>query len=284
MEFKLDLDRLMKSIAPKGGGNNHQFKPVTGKNVIRMLPLVNDPGMPIVPVYTRYLNGKTYFSLRTFNQTDPIDEYCKKLWNTGNEEDKELARKLSSKMSHMALIVDRSQGDHARPKWWQFSPTVNNTIVKAMVGDETLDIAGKGNITHPKTGRDITVLKMTPQQAGNQYGKIDVHVRESVSVLTNDTNVLKDWLNNQPSIEDVFVRADYATLEQELLRFLNPLVNEQDNKQTKVVNYGTTGSTSNKIDELDSFLEDDNDVPFGSDTIEVDPLASLTEQLDDLEL
>jgi hypothetical protein len=81
-----------------------------GFAIIRFLPAANGEEMPFVRIWDHGFQGPTgqwYIenSLTTINQDDPVSEYNSKLWNSGLESDKELARKQKRRLKYVANIL-----------------------------------------------------------------------------------------------------------------------------------------------------------------------------------
>lgn len=80
-----------------------------GFAIIRFLPAPAGEEMPFVRIWDHGFQGPTgqwYIenSLTTLNQDDPVSEYNSKLWNTGLESDKELARKQKRRLKYVANV------------------------------------------------------------------------------------------------------------------------------------------------------------------------------------
>lgn len=79
-----------------------------GYAVIRFLPAPNGEDLPWVKLYSHAFQGTGGWyienSLTTINQKDPVSEYNRELWNTGNEKDKETVRKQKRKLSFYSNI------------------------------------------------------------------------------------------------------------------------------------------------------------------------------------
>lgn len=80
-----------------------------GSAVIRFLPKHPDDDLPFVTLYNHAFQGPTgrwYIenSRTTLNENDPISEINRSLWATGNESDKELARKQKRKTTYIANV------------------------------------------------------------------------------------------------------------------------------------------------------------------------------------
>ena len=80
-----------------------------GYAVIRFLPAPEGEDMPWAKVWNHAFQGPTgqwYIenSLTTVGQNDPVSEYNSKLWNSGVESDKEIARKQKRKLQYYSNI------------------------------------------------------------------------------------------------------------------------------------------------------------------------------------
>ena len=93
-------ERLWKPELDKSGN---------GYAVIRFLPAIEGEDMPWAKVWNHAFQGPTgqwYIenSLTTVGQNDPVSEYNSKLWNSGVESDKEIARKQKRKLQYYSNI------------------------------------------------------------------------------------------------------------------------------------------------------------------------------------
>ena len=88
----------------------------SGYAVIRFLPATEKEEMPWVRVWSHAFQdvGGWYIenSLTTLNQKDPVSEENTRLWNTGVESDKEIARKRKRKLSYFSNILVVSDPAH----------------------------------------------------------------------------------------------------------------------------------------------------------------------------
>jgi len=81
-----------------------------GFAIIRFLPAPGGEEMPFVRIWDHGFQGPTGLwyienSLTTINQDDPVSEYNSKLWNTGLDSDKEVARKQKRRLKYVANIL-----------------------------------------------------------------------------------------------------------------------------------------------------------------------------------
>ena len=93
-------ERLWKPVMDKSGN---------GYAVIRFLPAPEGEDMPWAKLWNHAFQGTTgqwYIenSLTTVGQNDPVSEYNSKLWNSGVESDKEIARKQKRKLQYYSNI------------------------------------------------------------------------------------------------------------------------------------------------------------------------------------
>ena len=103
-------ERLWKPTMDKTGN---------GYAVIRFLPAPKGEDLPWVKLWNHAFQGPTgqwYIenSLTTLGNNDPVSEYNSKLWNSGIESDKEIARRQKRKLSYYSNIYVVS--DKANPE------------------------------------------------------------------------------------------------------------------------------------------------------------------------
>ena len=101
-------DRFWKLEADKAGN---------GTATIRFLPNPDPNELPWVRIFNHGFQGPTgkwYIenSLTTIGQADPVGELNSRLWNTGNEADKEIARKQKRKLTYIANVLIVSDPKH----------------------------------------------------------------------------------------------------------------------------------------------------------------------------
>ena len=101
-------ERLWKPELDKAGN---------GYAVIRFLPAIEGEDMPWAKIWNHAFQGPTgqwYIenSLTTVGQKDPVSEHNTKLWNTGLESDKEIARKQKRKLQSYSNIYIVSDAKH----------------------------------------------------------------------------------------------------------------------------------------------------------------------------
>ena len=96
-----------------GGGDERLWKPELDKSgngfaVIRFLPAPDKEEIPWAKLYTHAFQGPGGWyienSLTTVGGKDPVADYNRELWNSGNESDKDTVRKQKRKLSYYSNI------------------------------------------------------------------------------------------------------------------------------------------------------------------------------------
>src|SRR6056300_711325 len=150
-----NFDKLTKALeqnlAPEDQSNKNKYqddrlwkpeldKTGNGYAVIRFLPAVEGEDLPWQRVWSHAFQdvGGWYIenSLTTLGQKDPVSEENTRLWNTGLDSDKEIARKRKRKLSYYANIFVVS--DPKRPEnegkvfLYKFGKKIFDKITEAM--------------------------------------------------------------------------------------------------------------------------------------------------------
>ena len=128
---KYQDDRFWKPELDKTGN---------GYAVIRFLPAVEGEELPWQRVWSHAFQDKGGWyienSLTTLNQKDPVSEENTRLWNTGVDSDKEIARKRKRKLSYYANILIVSDPKHpeneGQVKLFKFGKKIFDKITEAM--------------------------------------------------------------------------------------------------------------------------------------------------------
>ena len=128
---KYQDDRLWKPELDKTGN---------GYAVLRFLPATSGEEMPWQRVWSHAFQDKGGWfienSLTTLNQKDPVSEENTRLWNTGVDSDKEIARKRKRKLSYYANVLIVSDPKHpeneGQVKLFKFGKKIFDKITEAM--------------------------------------------------------------------------------------------------------------------------------------------------------
>ena len=125
-------DRIWKPTVDKAGN---------GYAVLRFLPAGGDEDLPWVRYWDHGFKGSTgrwYIerSLTSIGQPDPVSELNSQLWNTGRDEDKELARLRKRRLHHVSnvLVVSDSGNPQNEGKvfLYEFGKKIMDKIMDVM--------------------------------------------------------------------------------------------------------------------------------------------------------
>ena len=110
-------DKLVKEVEKMNsspGGADDRFwkaeldKTGVGSAVIRFLPAPDGEELPWVKVYSHAFQGPGGWyienSLTTSGGKDPVSDYNRQLWNSGNDADKDTVRKQKRKLSYYSNV------------------------------------------------------------------------------------------------------------------------------------------------------------------------------------
>ena len=128
---KYEDDRFWKPELDKTGN---------GFAVIRFLPAVENEDLPWQRVWSHAFQDKGGWyienSLTTLSQKDPVSEENTRLWNTGLDSDKEIARKRKRKLSYYSNILIVSDPKHPENEGkvflFKFGKKIFDKITEAM--------------------------------------------------------------------------------------------------------------------------------------------------------
>ena len=107
------VKEIEKTNTTKGGADERLWKPELDKSgngyaVIRFLPATDGEDLPWAKVYSHAFQGPGGWyienSLTTLGAKDPVSEYNRDLWNSGNDGDKDVVRRQKRKLSYYANI------------------------------------------------------------------------------------------------------------------------------------------------------------------------------------
>jgi hypothetical protein len=150
-----NFDKLTKALeqnlAPEDQSNKNKYqddrfwkpeldKTGNGYAVIRFLPAVEGEDLPWQRVWSHAFQDKGGWyienSLTTLGHKDPVSEENTRLWNTGVDSDKEIARKRKRKLSYYSNILIVSDPKHPENEGkvflFKFGKKIFDKITEAM--------------------------------------------------------------------------------------------------------------------------------------------------------
>ena len=128
-----------------GGGDDRLWKPELDKTgngyaVIRFLPAPDGEEIPWAKLYSHAFQGPGGWyienSLTTTGGKDPVSDYNRELWNSGNDSDKEVVRRQKRKLSYYAniyVVQDKSNPDNEGKVFlYKFGKKIFDKVMESM--------------------------------------------------------------------------------------------------------------------------------------------------------
>lgn len=210
-----DLDKISKELSKlKSGSQNYNseddrfWQPATDKSgngyaVIRFLPAIEGEEVPWVRIFSHGFKGPTgswYIenSLTTLKQPDPVAEYNNRLWNSGIESDKEVARVQKRRLtfiSNILVVKDAANpANEGKVFLFKYGKKIFDKLNEAM--NPQFDDETPVNPFHPVTGANFK-LKIRQVEGYRNYDKSEL---DEVSQVTEDE---KEWARIQKSMHSL---------------------------------------------------------------------------------
>ena len=247
----MDIDAIKSRLNQLQNTTTNSFwKPQPGKTQIRIVPYKFNKANPFSELFFHYslVPNKTVLSPLSFGRPDPVQQFADKLKASGNKDEWIQGKRIEPKMRTFAPVIVRNEESEG-VKFWGFGKTVYQELL-GIIADPDY-----GDISDSMTGRDIVVERQTPAEAGNQYGKTTIRVKPNQTALSEDGDMLKNLLDNQPDLTELYTEPSFDELKQHLGSFLNPNDSPspevQESKEPEMV---TTEKSSNVEDDFDKLF------------------------------
>jgi hypothetical protein len=248
----MDLNEIKNRLAKlnnKGGGGSSDFKnnfwrpPVGEKSVVRIVPYTHNKDFPFTELYFYFGIGKPrMIALSNFDESDPILEFASQLRKSGNNENKELAKKLFPKMRTFAPVIVRGEEDKG-VRFYEFGKMVYQELLGVMADEDY------GDITDVASGRDITVEVIPAKETGKMFNTTTVRVKPNQTPLEAEATTVESLLDNQKDIVGLYKRYEFDEMKDILHGFLKPAEEDGGKETTKVESQGKV-DINKKLDNL----------------------------------
>ena len=219
-----NLEFLQKELEKSASGrqvDERFWKPEVdasgnGYAVIRFLPAPEGETVPWAKVYSHAFQGPGGWyienSLTTINEKDPVGEVNRGLWNTGDDADKDTARRQKRKLSYYSNILVVKDPKHPENEGktflYKYGKKIHDKILAAMqpeFQDET-----PVNVFDFWEGANFK-LKIK-KVAG--FWNYDSSEFDSVSALSSDDTELEAIWNKEHSLEAFTSKDQFKTYEE----------------------------------------------------------------------
>lgn len=266
MDLSLIKSKLQKFTQPKQPRekvdySKSYFKPKPGEYQIRIVPSKFDKNYPYREVYFHY--GFTKYpilALTNWGKQDPIVELVSQLKKTKDPENWKLAKKMEPKQRVFVPVVVRGQESEG-VRLWEFGKEIYTQLL------ELANDADYGDYTDIVEGRDFTIKVIQDKFGERTVNKVSsVRIKPKPSPLSEDAELVKKLLEEQPDILSLYKENTYEDLKNIVQKWLTP----EDEKEE------TGPSLPTEEDEED----ETNDLPFEVEGVE--PKVSNSTKFDKL--
>ena len=239
-----------------------------GYAVIRFLPPPGNEDVPFIRYYDHGFQGPTGLwyiekSLTSIGKPDPVSEYNTKLWNSGLESDKEIARKQKRRLhfvSNIYVVSDSSNPENEGKVFlYKYGKKIFDKLNEAM-NPQFVD----ENAVNPFDMWQGANFKLKIRKVEG-YRNYDRSEFDSPSPLMEDDSELEKIWKSQYSLQEFVDPSDFKTYEQlqeKLTRVLNlegqPVQSRVEYEEEKAPEMPTTEYKSSNVVEED----DDESLDF----------------------
>lgn len=195
------IDKVRQRLDNMGLEDSSFWKPKEGRNVIRILPGVDDMGDFFWQVVGKhYIPGGRAAAICprvTLDEPCPICEYVDALYRQGDKASKEFAKKIRAQRQYWMSIINRDN-EKAGPVIYSAAKTVFSAIA-TLVRDPDY-----GEVYDIDTGTDVIVTR-TGTGLETRY---QVQAKRKESPLSKDDATIDDWVDAQVDLTPIELSFD----------------------------------------------------------------------------
>ena len=238
-----------------------------GYAVIRFLPAPDGEELPWAKVWNHAFQGPTgqwYIenSLTTVGQNDPVSEHNTRLWNSGVESDKEIARKQKRKLqyfSNIYVVTDtKNPNNEGKVFLYRFGKKIFDKVMEAMQPDPAFTDEVAINPFDFWEGANFK-LKIRKVDGYWNYDKSEF---EATSALEKDDAKLETLWKSQYPLTEFTAPTNFKSYDELKTRLT-------------VVLSGTVVTTTNVVDLEPTPFDDPNDATFATVDTKEEPAPTV---------
>ena len=201
-------DRIWKLEADKAGN---------GTATLRFLPRVEGDELPWVRIFNHSFQGPTgkwYIenSLTTLNEKDPVGELNSKLWNSGSDANKEIARKQKRKLSYICNVLIISDPKHpeneGQVRLFKFGKKIFDKIMDK--ARPTFEDEKPVNVFDPYEGADFK-LRMRKVDGYANYDQSTF--MDPAAIAGGDEEKMVEIINKSYKLSEFLDRKNFKSFE-----------------------------------------------------------------------
>jgi hypothetical protein len=233
-----EVEKMNTSLS---NSDDRLWKPEMGKDgvgsaVIRFLPAPEGEDLPWAKLYSHAFQGPGGWyienSLTTIGQKDPVSEYNRELWNSGNESDKDTVRKQKRKLnfySNIYVVRDPANPENEGKVFlYKYGKKIFDKIMEAMQPEFEDE--------EPINPFDFWIganfkLKLVKKDGYWNYDKSEF---DRISVLNGDDDVLEALWKKEYSLSAITAPDQFKTYDELQKRLDYVLGKKGTNKMTSI--------------------------------------------------
>tara|TARA_R110000772_G_scaffold36497_2_gene87303 strand:+ start:3565 stop:4305 length:741 start_codon:yes stop_codon:yes gene_type:complete len=196
----IDIKKMRQKLADlhnRGGKGGARFwKPSEGENVVRIIPTKD--GDPFKHFHFHYNVGEKTGILcpkKNFGDECPVCDFVSKLYNDGDDDSIQMARKLVAKSRFFSPVVVRGE-DAEGVKVWGYSKTVYENLLQLVLNPDY------GDITDPNNGTDLVLTY--GKAPGAMYPSTNITARRKTTAISADPDQMSEYLDSEPDFDNLF--------------------------------------------------------------------------------
>ncbi len=209
-----------------------------GYAIIRFLPATDGEDMPFVKLYSHAFQGPGGWyienSLTTLGKKDPLGEYNRELWNSGDESLKDQVRKQKRKLSYYSNIyVVKDPGNpenEGKVFLFRYGKKIHDKIMDVVNGDE---LEGRAGI-NPFDFWSGADFKLRAKKVAGYPNYDSSEFKEPGTLEDLDDAQLESIWNREFALQELVAPTNFKTYEQ-LQDRLNQVLNLKGNQTTDKV-------------------------------------------------
>lgn len=236
----IDISKMrnkLNTLKGKGGQLAKFWKPQAGTQTVRILP--TEDGDPFKSFFFHYgLNNESVLCPKhNFGEECAVCDFVAKLYNDGDEESREMAKKLVRKQRFFSSVLVRGE-ENEGARVWGYSKTVYQTLLETVLNPDY------GDITDPESGVDIDLRY--EKTAGKLYPETMLAFKRNSSPMCSglSDDECQNILDSVPDFDKLHKRRT----SEEVQGLLEDFLSGDGEEKEETEKYGAT--QTNSVDDV----------------------------------
>ena len=241
----IDMSKMrdkLNSLNSRDGQKSNFWRPQDGDTTIRVVP-TND-GDPFKEYWFHYNVGETGGFLcpkKNYGEDCPVCSFVRNLYNDGDEASVKMAKSLNARQRFFAPVVVRDNEQNG-VQVWGFGRTVYSDLLNLVLNPDY------GDITEVDAGTDLVITY--GKAPGQAFPQTNITPRRRSSPLNEDSDVVKEYLDNIPDFSTLFDKKTTSEVQAILDQYMLDDDADVEDTSSESKKFGTqaTESGTNSVD------------------------------------